>query len=147
MSYLRAFTQRQLSPPPLPGKSINSSSRKTKNSAPKDLREAKEDANEEYMEVNFKGLKLNNYSMHSVISTLSERIEAIDLSHNRIEDLPHGLPKSILGLNLAYNKIQKFTVPKDLNHLIELNLSHNHISRYESYFSFPSISSNLVMVA
>ncbi len=67
--------------------------------------------------------------MHSVISSLTERVQAIDLSHNRIEDLPRELPKSVIGLNISYNKIQHFHVSKDLNHLIELNLSHNHITK------------------
>ena len=66
--------------------------------------------------------------MHSVISSLTEKVQAIDLSHNRIENLPRGLPKSILGMNISYNKIQHFHVSKDLNHVIELNISHNHIS-------------------
>jgi hypothetical protein len=127
MSYLRNFSQRRTqSPPPLPG---SSSPRKNRSSSPKDSRKGKETMHNDLTEVNFKGLKLNNYSMHSVISTLTERIEAIDLSHNRIEDLPHGLPKSIIGLNISYNKIQRFHVSKELNQLMELNLSHNHISK------------------
>jgi Leucine-rich repeat (LRR) protein len=73
--------------------------------------------------------------MHSVISTLTDNIEAIDLSYNRIEYLPNSLPKSIIGLNLAHNKIVKLlsgsnqSLSKDLNHLMELNLSHNHLSK------------------
>jgi Leucine-rich repeat (LRR) protein len=73
--------------------------------------------------------------MHSVISTLTGNIQAIDLSYNRIENLPNSLPLSIIGLNLAHNKISKLlsgsnhSLSKDLNHLIELNLSHNHLSK------------------
>lgn len=84
------------------------------------------------VDAKFRGLKLDSYSALSVISTLSNYVEAIDLSHNRIEELPSVLPKSIIGLNLSHNKIQLLTshsLSKDISHLIELNLSHNQIAR------------------
>lgn len=174
MSYLKKFTQKSPAPPPLPASLtkntpnyINSSNNAippSSSAATTGGRREVEDEEEEEIsittpkEMNFRGLKLNNYSMHSMISTLAGNstysttnpaffntggggggggvvIEAIDFSHNRIEDLPHSLPRSILGLNLSYNKIQKFShlgsnsIAKELNHLIEINLSHNHISK------------------
>jgi Leucine-rich repeat (LRR) protein len=77
----------------------------------------------------FTRLRLTSISAQAVINSLTERVTALNLSHNKIETLPQFFPLHVLGLNLSYNMLTHLKGVKALGNIIELNLSHNHLTR------------------
>ncbi|RYY72653.1 leucine-rich repeat domain-containing protein [archaeon] len=65
-----------------------------------------------------------------MINSCSNSLQALDLSHNRIDSLPVAIPSQLIALNLSKNHISELSSPKALFQLVELNLSRNRIRRY-----------------
>lgn len=81
-------------------------------------------------EAKFTHLRLNSISAQAVINSLSNHVQALNLSHNRIEQLPRSIPPKVVGLNLSFNLLTSFKGMKSLSNLIELNVSSNNIDKY-----------------
>eukprot|EP01031_Cornospumella_fuschlensis_P046267 gene46267-56647_t len=77
----------------------------------------------------FTRLKLTTASAQSVINSCGDSLQALDLSHNRIDSLPSTVPSKLIALNLSKNHISELSSPKALFQLVELNLSRNRIRR------------------
>lgn len=56
-------------------------------------------------------------------------LKALDLSYNKIDCLPRGLPSSLIAINLSYNRINNVLDFSTHCKLIELHLSNNQIVR------------------
>ena len=57
------------------------------------------------------------------------RVETLDLSYNSINALPRGIPRTLKALNLSNNSFGKLLGFSNVENLVELNLSQNHIER------------------
>lgn len=82
------------------------------------------------VEAKFTHLRLNAASAQAVINAISGHVQALNLSHNRIEQLPRSIPPKVIGLNLSFNVLTSMRGAKALVNLIELNVSNNNITRY-----------------
>eukprot|EP01033_Poteriospumella_lacustris_P010795 gene10795-7684_t len=80
------------------------------------------------VEAKFTHLRLNAASAQAVINAISGHVQALNLSHNRIEQLPRSIPPKVIGLNLSFNVLTTMRGAKALVNLIELNVSHNNIT-------------------
>ena len=76
-------------------------------------------------------LRFRNLSVEKVKARveLFLHLTALDLSHNRIDEFPRGLPYTVIALNLSHNLIKSLSTFKTYCSLIELQLRDNDISR------------------
>lgn len=56
-------------------------------------------------------------------------LKALNLSQNKMNILPRGLPSTLIALDLSYNLFATFPLNEKLHNLIELKLSNNSIER------------------
>ena len=56
-------------------------------------------------------------------------LKALDLSYNKIESFPRGLPQTLIAINLSYNFIPSLKSFKCSCYLVELHLRGNEITR------------------
>jgi len=54
-------------------------------------------------------------------------LKALNLSQNKIDALPRGIPLSLIALDLSFNSFSTFPISERLHNLIELKLSNNNI--------------------
>jgi hypothetical protein len=80
------------------------------------------------LEAKFTHLRLNGMSAQAVINSISGHVQALNLSHNRIEQLPRSLPVKVVGLNLSFNLLSNLRGSRALSNLIELNVSNNSLT-------------------
>ena len=61
---------------------------------------------------------------------------ALNLSQNKLEDVPTGIPPTLIALDLSFNLLTSLSDSRRLTNLIELKLSNNAIERYtqRNYF-------------
>jgi Leucine-rich repeat (LRR) protein len=57
-------------------------------------------------------------------------LKALNLSQNKMNMLPRGIPSSLIALDLSYNLFATFPSSEKLHNLIELKLSNNSIERF-----------------
>ena len=82
------------------------------------------------IEGKFSGLHLSSASCAAILSSVADTVQTIDFSHNVIDNLPNSLPPNILGVDFSYNFLRDLFVASNYwYNIIELNLSHNHITR------------------
>lgn len=69
-------------------------------------------------------------TMPTALFSFAMSLKILDLSHNRISDLPRefGSLVAIRELNLSYNKLVQIDAVSMLNRLRSLNVSHNLLS-------------------
>ena len=56
-------------------------------------------------------------------------LKALNLSHNKLDMLPRGLPSTLIALDLSYNMFTSFPRSERIHNLIELKISNNSIVR------------------
>lgn len=82
------------------------------------------------VEGKFAGLHLSTASCAAILTSVSEEVQAIDFSHNVIDNLPTALPINVLGVDFSHNFLRDLSITStSWGNIIELNLSHNHITR------------------
>lgn len=57
-------------------------------------------------------------------------LKALNLSQNKMNMLPRGIPSSLIALDLSYNLFATFPSSEKLHNLMELKLSNNSIERF-----------------
>ena len=56
-------------------------------------------------------------------------LKALNLSHNKLDMLPRGIPSTLIALDLSYNMFTSFPRSERIHNLIELKISNNSIVR------------------
>ena len=83
-------------------------------------------------------------------------LQALNLSQNKLDSLPRGIPSCLIALDLSFNLFSTFPSSDRISNLIELKLSNNNIERWvfefrpERYLSIQQRSStyeNTIQIA
>lgn len=77
-------------------------------------------------DVTFRNQNLTTEKAEVIIAQLRDLV-AIDLSHNRMNALPRGIPYSLIALDLSFNKFRSFQTTHRLSNLVELKITNNFI--------------------
>jgi hypothetical protein len=97
-------------------------------------------------EISFSGKGLSSEDVSCII-TLFGSAKEINLSTNKMDCVPMGLPSQLLALNLAHNKFRSLVGFEQLKCLRLLKLQNNSITRYVNYkyIYFPLILINVIV--
>jgi Leucine-rich repeat (LRR) protein len=57
-------------------------------------------------------------------------LKALNLSQNKMEAVPRGIPSSLIALDMSFNLFTSFPTSERLSYLIELKLANNTIERF-----------------
>jgi hypothetical protein len=87
------------------------------------------------MQVSYRSKGLTADDVQSIITFFTTAVE-LDLSDNKIEYLPRGLPINILAINLSKNKFHSLIGFDQVRFLRMLKLYGNNIERYDSLLIF-----------
>ena len=77
-------------------------------------------------EATFRNQYLTAEKAEVLVSQLSDLV-ALNLSNNRIDKWPRGMPLSLIALDMSYNAFKTFPPSTRLKNLIELKISNNEI--------------------
>ena len=77
-------------------------------------------------EATFRNQYLTAEKAEVLVSQLSDLV-ALNLSNNRIDKWPRGIPHSLIALDLSFNAFKTFPSSTRLKNLIELKISNNEI--------------------
>ena len=56
-------------------------------------------------------------------------LQALNLSQNKLDSLPRGIPSCLIALDMSFNFFTSFPPSDRISNLIELKLSNNNIER------------------
>lgn len=68
-------------------------------------------------------LQASHNKIAEILDNWNDKIEDIDLSDNQLTDFPEIGGVMLMSLNLSENALRNITIPRQLPHLMELNLS------------------------
>ena len=100
---------------------------------PKSSKKPKNTIDQNAEEINLRHRNLRNDNVNNRLEKFSAAV-AIDLSFNRLDSFPRGLPETVRALNLSHNAISSLSTFVTHCHIVELHLKGNAISRCVSRF-------------